>query len=218
MIMSTAAPARGLTIRPSTYATIAERNEAFVQMVPTIRTHARIRFRHLPQTEREEAVAEVVANAFVAFAALVARNEGHRAYPSPLAAYAVSAHRGGRRVGTRQNGKDITSRYCQIRTGVVIERLDRWDEDDGCWREVLVEDKKSTPAQIAAIRIDFHDWIKSLPRRDRQIAQLLAVGEATHAVASRFRLSRGRISQLRIELRDNWVIFTSDVRQAESEE
>jgi hypothetical protein len=39
---------------------------------------------------------------------------------------------------------------------------------------------------------------------------MLAAGEATRAVAKQFRLSDGRISQVRRELADSWLVFQGD--------
>ncbi len=59
-------------------------------------------------------------------------------------------------------------------------------------------------------RIDFDAWLKYLPRRNRRIAQSLAVGNSTTDVAERFDLSKGRVSQLRRELKAAWDEFTGE--------
>ena len=50
-------------------------------------------------------------------------------------------------------------------------------------------------SDIVAFRVDFADWLKSLRRRDRRIAQSLALGNCTGDVAKRFKVSAGRVSQ-----------------------
>jgi hypothetical protein len=179
-------------------------------MVPIIRRHARNRLRHLRPAEREEAVEEVVASAFVSFARLIARCQGHRAFATPLAEYALKGLRGGRRVGARLNRRDVTSRYCTVKTGVTVTSLNRWDDQALEWREILVEDRRFPPAEAAAARLDFAAWLAALPFRNRRIALMLAMGEATSVVARRFRLTAGRVSQLRCELRDDWHTFVGD--------
>jgi hypothetical protein len=195
---------------PSTYTTLAARNAAFVKLLPIIRRHARIRLRHLRYNDREEAVQEIVASAFAAFVRLVARRQGHRAFGTPLGDYAVKAFRAGRRVGARLNRRDITSRYCTLQTGVTVTSLIRWDDRDQEWREVLIEDRRFPPAEAAAARLDFAAWLAKLPRRNRRIATVLATGESTFVVARRFRLTSGRISQLRRVLCDDWHAFIGD--------
>jgi len=71
----------------------------------------------------------------------------------------------------------------------------------------LIEDKKAGPADTAAARIDTSAWLRSLPRRDRKVAKVLATGEMTNAAARKFNVSAGRISQLRRELEASWVEF-----------
>jgi FixJ family two-component response regulator len=68
-------------------------------------------------------------------------------------------------------------------------------------------DRHCTPAELAASRIDVPAWLSRLKPRDRKIALKLAVGETTSAVARRFRLSEGRVSQLRGEFRNSWEVF-----------
>ena len=72
------------------------------------------------------------------------------------------------------------------------------------WRELVVEDRHATPAEVASFKLDFADWLKRLKRSKRKVALRLAAGDTTSEVASHFRLSRGRISQLRNELQQDW--------------
>jgi DNA-binding NarL/FixJ family response regulator len=97
---------------------------------------------------------------------------------------------------------------------LAVERLDKFDADDGKWKESLVEDRKAGPAETAAARIDVAIWLKSLPHRDRQIAQVLACGETTGTTAKKFKLSDGRVSQLRRELEASWLQFQGECSAA----
>jgi hypothetical protein len=105
---------------------------------------------------------------------------------------------------------DVSSPYCQQRKKIVVERLDRFDADEGQWREVLIEDKTAGPAAIASARIDIGQWFASLPRKKRRIAESLASGECTKTAARKFRVSAGRISQLRREFQDSWEEFQGE--------
>jgi hypothetical protein len=143
----------------------------FLKLLPSIERHAQIEFRHLAPEARQEATQEIVANAMFAYARLVHLGKEEVAYATPLARFAVAQYRTGRLVSTRLNLRDITSLYCQRRKGFVVERLDHWDGADECWREVLVEDRSCTPADLAASRIDFTAWMASLPPRNRRAAK-----------------------------------------------
>lgn len=179
-------------------------NRAFLKLLPAIQRDASIAFRRLDLPAREEAVLDVVAYAFVAFSRLIERGRADRVFAAPLARFGIKQARCGRRVGERLDCKDVMSRSCQMRHGYCVESLSRQDKETGEWQEIVVQDRHSTPAEVAAARIDISAWLASLSRRNRAIALTLAKGEPTFRVARRFRLSSARISQLRRELHDNW--------------
>ncbi len=185
----------------------------FVAMLPAIQRYAGRRFRDKPCEERGESIAEVVGHSYAMFLRLVERDKTDRAYASTLANYACRQVAVGRRLATPLNTNDITSEYCCRRKGVWVQSLHRRDRKTGVWREILVEDHRATPADLAAARIDVPAFFDSLPNRDRQIAEQLAAGESTTCVAKMFRLSLGRISQLRRELSDAWKRFHGEQLQ-----
>jgi hypothetical protein len=147
---------------------------AFEQMLPTIRRQAKHAFRAVRRELRDELVAEVIANAFVAYRRLVERDKADLAYPSVLARFAIKQVRVGRRVGNTLNVRDITSHYCQRAKGVRLQRLNGAHQHGGRWQDIVVEDKTATPADIVATRIDFAAWLLSLGRKKRRIAKTLA--------------------------------------------
>lgn len=178
----------------------------FLSMLSDIRRQLRFAFRDLQPEERAEAMADATANAAVVYARLFRLGKVDVAYPSALARFAAAQYCAGRRVGACLNVNDVTSSYAQRRRGLRVERLDRPDAEEG-WKEILVEDRACTPAELAASRIDFDDWLRHLSGKRRRIAKRLALGETTQRVAQRFRLSPGRISQLRRELNADWLAF-----------
>ena len=178
----------------------------FLAMLPAIRRQLKVAFRNLDPEARAEAVQEGVCNAMLAYVRLHERGEVEKAYPTPLAQYAARQIRDGRKVGGKLNIKDVSSPYCQRLKHVVLERLDKWDREEG-WMEVVVEDRNATPADVARVRLDFAAWLKTLPRRDRKVALDLARGNRTSDVARKYELSDGRISQLRKELHLSWELM-----------
>ena len=157
---------------------------------------------------------EVIANALKAFVRLVQLKKTDIAYPTVLASYGVRQTRDGRKVGGHLNVKNVLSKYCQDHKDVVVERLDHFDKTDEAWQEVLVEDRHCGPAQIACTKIDFEEWLKSLPVRYRHLAQYLSLGHRTSDAAKKFKVSAGRISQIRKELAENWRRFVGDEPEA----
>jgi hypothetical protein len=110
----------------------------------------------------------------------------------------------------------VLSKHGQRYHGLTVERLDR-RYPDGAWKEVLVEDRRTTPAETAAARIDFGDWLTLLCRRDRGVATTLAAGESGRDTAKKFGLTAGRISQLRAELKRNWERFQGEATDEAAE-
>lgn len=183
--------------------------DMFLAMLPRIRAIARHAFRHENPESRDNLIAEVVANAFVNFTRLVKRGKAEVAHPTPLAVFGIRQVRVGRQVGCKLNIRDVCSLYAQLAKGIRVERLDQRDAD-GQWQELLVEDRKSGPAEVAATRIDVSNWFKLLGRRKARIAKALARGESPNAVAHMFGISPGRVSQLRDEFRRSWRAFRGE--------
>ena len=181
----------------------------FVKWLPRIRRYARRSFWYLRAEACDDAVEEVVAAAFVEYRRLVDQGRGEVAYASTLARYAVACQRAGRRVGGRLNVRDVLSPTCRRRKALCIQRLDRHCRYAD-WEAIIVEDRRAGPADVAATRIDFNDWLGTLTPRNRIVAEVLATGESTRCAARRFKVSPGRISQLRRELSDAWARFTSE--------
>jgi hypothetical protein len=184
-------------------------------MMPAICLHARINFRHLDPEGREEAVQNCLTNAMVAYLRLYELGKVELAYPSALARYAVAQTNDGRVTGGHLAIRDVSSPYCQAKKNVIVERLDHFDETEWCWKEILIADRSCTPAELAASRIDFPAWLDTLTPRDRKVALKLAAGERPGHVAKMFRLSAGRISQLRRELHAGWQRFHGEAEPPE---
>ena len=189
--------------------------ERFVSLLPVILRYVTPAFRKLGPDAKAEAVQECVANACVAYARLVERGRENLAFATVLARYAVAQVRTGRLVGGRLNIRDVTSGYAQFRKRFRLERLDRYDPEEGCWQEAVVEDYRTPVVDQVWFRIDFPAWLQTLPPRERKIAKVLAEGHRTTDVARRFRLSMARISQLRREFFDSWLRFHGEENEEE---
>ncbi len=184
-----------------------QQNEKFLDLLPRICSQARRAFRQLRPEHRDELVQEVLANAYCQFVRLARRGKADVAYATPLANFAIRQVIAGRRVADKPRLRDALSPQARSVDGIIVERLDRFDKQECEWREVLVEDRHATPADIAAARIAVADWFRSLAPRNRRIAKTLAMGETTTDAAGQFGVSRARISQLREELKTSWEKF-----------
>jgi len=186
----------------------------FLAVLPAVQTHAEIQFRRLPALRREECVQEAIAAACVSYQRLAAQGKLDVAHPGTLATFAVNHVRNGRHVGGRQDAaKDPLSPICQRRHRVTVESLNARPAGAGCdgWRRIVLTDRKSRNIpELAAIRIDFAEWLRTLSPRDRRIVNRLACGDKTMHVADRFRLSWGRVSQLRRRYEREWLAFQGE--------
>jgi hypothetical protein len=193
----------------STHSTTAAKpawHDGFMALLPDIHSRIRFAFRGLRSEANQEAIQGALANAAVAYARLYEQGRADIAYATPLANFAVRQYLAGRQVGGQLNRNDVMSRHAQQHHKLIVERLDRRDYG-GEWKEILVEDRRCTPAETAAARIDFADWLSQLGRRDRGIATTLATGQGTRETAKQFGLTAGRVSQLRGTLKRNWEKF-----------
>jgi hypothetical protein len=182
----------------------------FMALLPDIRRQVRFAFRRLVGERRDDAVQEAIANALVAYVRLYELGKTDVAYATPLATYAVKQVCDGRQVGCPLNSHDVLSLYAQRRQGFTVSRLDRPSEANDSWKEILVEDPNCTPAELAASRIDFDSWIRRLPRHKRRIASTLAKGETISEAARKFKVTPGRVSQVRRELAESWNEFQGE--------
>ena len=170
----------------------------FLTVLPAVQTHAQIRFRKLPAERRADAVQEAIASACVSYRLLAAQGRLHEAHPGSVAGFAVKFVRNGRHVGGRQDAaRDALSPAAQRRYRFCAAGIDRYD-------------RKASIPDIAAFRIDFAEWLKGLTHRDRHIVAALARGDQTSAVADRFGLTPGRISQLRRKYEHLWLTFQGE--------
>ena len=139
-------------------------HRGFLLMLPSIRQHATVSFRHLKPEAREEAVQEVVCNALRAYVRLVQLKKVDLAYPTVLARYGVAQVKDGRKVGGKLNVHDVSSDYAQREKGFSVERLDQYDQQRGSlvgsvhrrqafWtcRYSHIEDRLHGLAQVASV-------------------------------------------------------------------
>jgi hypothetical protein len=184
----------------------------FLSVLPAVETHARIQFRRLPAHSREEAIQEAVASACASYRLLAAKGRLHDAHPATLATFAVNFVRNGRHVGGRQDGaRDALSPAAQCRHRFKAHRIDRYDHIGDEWQQMAIASRNDPIPDTAAFRIDFARWLKTLTYRHRHIIAFFTAGETTSAVADRFGISPGRVSQLRRMFEQRWRRFQGEV-------
>ena len=146
---------------------------------------------------------------------LIERGKNPVAFAGSLARIAVLRVFAGRLSGSSDSSNDVLSRQARQCHGFTVESLDApVEQTEKTWEMVVVEDKKTTPADVAAARLDIAAWLGGMKDRRREIAESLAAGYRTEEVAEMFQLSAGRVSQLRREFEDSWREFQQDAQPA----
>jgi DNA-directed RNA polymerase specialized sigma24 family protein len=182
----------------------------FMALLPDMMRHAGQAFRCFGAEARNEAIQEVLVSALLAYVRLHQRGMQDVAYAGVLTRYAVAQYFDGRRAAAKLNCKDVLSPYARRIKGIQVESLDSYSQDDELWREIVVEDQHAGPAETAAVRMDFGQWLASLPCRDRRLADALSDGSTAKEIAQRFGVSPGRVSQKRREFLASWQEFQAE--------
>jgi hypothetical protein len=187
-----------------------QHHDRFLEMLPLIRSQARLAFRRMRPEIKDELVQEAIANAYCRFSRLVRAGKADLAFATPLADFAIRQVIAGRRVGTKLNSRDVFSVVAQRRQGFSVQTLPSESSGSNIWCEILADDTLTPVPDQVAFRLDFPAWLKIQNRRKRELAKFLAVGNSATEAAQRFRVTAARISQLRGELQASWQEFQGE--------
>ena len=160
----------------------------FLVVYPVILGYCRKAFRGC--CDREELTAEAVAVAYLGWLSI--KKSGKAVSPLSIAYYAVRRARSKRRTFSRNCKRDAT-------------RLCRRSVHEDFFLNLAGD---SDPVEEAMLRVDFPDYLDTLPRLKRRACSLFLDGERTKNVARRLRVSPARVSQIRRELAEGWDLFT----------
>ena len=173
---------------------------SFESLLPALKARFKRACLSLPRWhDRDEAIAEMIANSYIAYDSLVKRNK--EVYSTPISNYAVKHYFSGRRV-TGMSATDV----CADRTQL-LQRSSVFTNQD---MEMYLCSKTHRPSTIASFNIDFEKWVQSLDIRMKNILFALLQGYSTGEISKRFKLSPSRISGIRHELVDSWKAFVAD--------
>ncbi len=181
----------------------------FVLMLPEIQRLLRIAFTNLKLEARTDAMEEAIFHCLWSYFSLYEQGRAEAATPSSLVWYAKLQVRRGRVAGCPSNGKEVMSRYAQISHGFKVLPLNQ-NVDDDAWIDDVIECRNASVLDQIALRMDFRSWLESLGRRTRRIALDLAKGFRTSEVSRKYRVTPGRVSQLRRELQVSWQLYQGE--------
>ena len=210
--------------RAQSSSTLSGLQHAFMCLLPKIQKHAQITFRHLACAhQRADRMAESVALAWKWFLRLHELGKDVNQFPMVFIYLVVKGVRSGRRLAGQERLRDILSKVAQVRNDFLVESLSEGSEPvmetmagpHGSMRHVVKESLQanthtSIPEQVA-FRLDWHQFFRSLPARDRRMVAFLSLGHRPEKAAVRFGLSRARVSQLRKCWHHQWRAFRREV-------
>ena len=182
----------------------------FLDQYPRFRDHARFAFRHVhcPST-RDDQVAEALALAWRHFVALLARGKNPAGFVTVLAFRCSQAVKAGRRLDGTESPCDVLSQRAAACHQFTLSRDLDTVPVTGPWADAVTENGRTPVPDQAAFRIDFPRWRSSFARRDRAVLDALMAGCGTLEVAREFRVTPGRVSQLRRMFEASWQAFHS---------
>jgi hypothetical protein len=199
----------------------------FFSIVPRIETHARIYFRfEACRDKRADKISETIAIAWKWFCRLMEKGKDATQFAGALASLAARAVKCGRRACGQEKAKDVLSWVAQRRHGFTVQSLPaprrghdpQSDEANGqrlldLLEERLRDNTVTPPPEQAAFRIDFPRWLQTLTARERRMIRAMTGNERTKELSQRFRVSPGRISQMRREFKEGWQRFVGDLEE-----
>jgi DNA-directed RNA polymerase specialized sigma24 family protein len=198
-----------------TSATLAAAHRQFEAALPDLHKTFRYLLRRRWR-DREDLLAEAVACAWKAWRGLMDKGRDPVAVGvTGIAAFAARHTLKGRRIGNRNAGRhrmDVQHPRARKLGGYEIVSYDSGaamgtESGPAAWKEWVAADRHMGPADAAAFRVDFSDWLASLPGRRRRTAELLAEGRGTLEVAAQVGVSPPAVSQARSWLEKNWKEF-----------
>jgi hypothetical protein len=155
-------------------ASLSVAHQQFVDALPAMNETIRYNFRGWPRRRRAEAIDAARAACWLAWHGLLARGKDPLVVGVTAIAFNASRYvKNERQFGcgtSGPGGRDIFHHKAQADCGFKIISLDREVGPDrgaasDAWREWLAEDNSVSPADEAAFRVDFEDWLASLPGR-----------------------------------------------------
>lgn len=190
----------------------------FEALMPKIIARLKAMFRAVRcECTKADFVAEGLALCWKWFVRAAALGKDPTSFVGPMATFAARKVRCGGTVCGQQPTKDVMSLTARIKHGVVVERLTASGDGHescrpagrqqrhGAYRDALAENTVTPVLDQVIFRIDWPEFLITLPPRDRKMVEFLALGHSNRAAAEAFGISRGRVSQLRRGWREQWT-------------
>jgi hypothetical protein len=199
---------------PFSPATLALLQASFLAIVlPRVLSHGRVYFRSIKcRDHREDAIQEMIGLTWKWHLRLAEKGKDATRFPTALASYAARAVCCGCRLCGQEKANDVLSPLAQQEQHFAVEKLPDFSTLSGNPFEEALHDNTVSPVPDQVIfRLDFPAWLGTLGPRNRSMAEDMALGEKTQDLAEKYRVTEGRISQMRRSFQQDWGRFCGDI-------
>jgi hypothetical protein len=188
-------------------------NARYAEMLPFITKTAMIAFAPQDYEARNEAVQNTKVWALILLHQLAINGRLDEAKAAPIAKFAVGRHCEGRIAGTPTSTTDVLADRCKSLGRVRVVHDDYIA--DSFQSEATRLSARYPVDRTVQFKMDFFEgWLQEQSERDRSIILDLATGETTGAVARKYGVSDGLISQYRKRYRASWSEYLADKKEA----
>ena len=181
-----------------------EAEAKFLELMPAITTMAKAAFKNCNSDKQDDALQSVLVASYWSVRQLAKNGRLNEAFSTPIGWFAIKAYRSGRVGGVPMNSTDALAESTRARKRVHIESYNNHGRIKKGWGEIFMTDGRVNVAKEVCFKIDYEGWIDTLQDRQRQMLEGMIAGDTTSELAEKFRVSPGRISQIRRELVESW--------------
>jgi len=177
----------------------------FEEHYPRIHRIATLQHRALYGDQREDAVADTIAWAWWSYRNMALKGGDPDSVIGPIVRYSAKRVRGGQLIAGKPRVNDVMSRLSRQDGGHFVAALPGSEKEEVA-SEILdaLEDRGAGPAEEAACRVDYADWLATLSDKQRALAQDLASGLSASQIAERRGVSGAAVRDMRQTLARAW--------------
>jgi hypothetical protein len=172
--------------------------DTFTCLLPDLTSMAAAAFRYLDPEAREEAVQNTLALTWHAFIALIEKGRGDE--PGIIKSvlwFSIKQTRAGRTVPSGGESKPKDAFTYSKKGRVRFEKIDL---------RYFVSDDTPVP-EVVSFNVDVPAFFETLNDRQRRMAEDLMAGESTSAVAAKYKVTPGAVSQFRTRFKELFDVF-----------
>jgi hypothetical protein len=172
---------------------------------PRVHRIATLQHRGLHGDQHEDAVADTIALAWRAYRRMALKGGHPDRLVGPITRYSAMHVRNGQLLTGKPPVHEVMSRLSRRRHGHFVTGLpSSEDEEAAAAVHDALRHRGPGPAEEAACRVDYADWLATLSEKQRALAEDLASGLSMSEVAERRGVSHAAVGDMRKTLARKW--------------